>query len=196
MRKLMAAVAAMSLIGVSGCGYHFAASGSGLPAQAKTIYVERFGNKSRYTGINDQFMRYLRDQIADHKRLELVESASQADLVLRGDILYSGTQPISFNSVNEPTQYDQTISADATLTDTHTRKVLWNSHGITATQHYSYVSQTVVTTSPYFLQQNLRSQDIAALPDIQVAQTQSASSQDQMMTELAQNLYASMSEGF
>jgi hypothetical protein len=196
MRILMAVVAAVSVVGVGGCGYHFAAEGSGLPAQAKTIYVERFGNKSRFTGINDEFMRYLRDEIADHKRLELVDSASQADLVLRGDILFSGTQPISFNSVNEPTQYDQTISADATLTDTHSRQVLWSSHGVTATQHYSYVSQTVVTTSPIFLQQNLRSQDIAALPDIQVAQTQSASSKQQMMTELAQNLYASMSEGF
>jgi hypothetical protein len=46
------------------------------------------------------------------------------------------------------------------------------------------------------LQQNLRQRDINRLPDIQLANTQRASSRDQLMTDLAHNLYASMSEGF
>jgi len=67
---------------------------------------------------------------------------------------------------------------------------------VTGSQSAPAVASAVVTTSPWFLQQNLRSQDIAQLPDIQLAQTQRNFSRDQMMEQLAQNLYVSMSEGF
>jgi Lipopolysaccharide-assembly len=184
------------LLLTTGCGYHFAAEGSGLPPQAKTIYVQRFGNHTRFTGLNDQFMRYLKDEIANHKRLQLVDEPAQADLILVGDITYLQAAPTSFNAVNEPTIYNQTIIADATLTDAHSRQVLWNTRGMSGSGQFPTVAQSVVTTSPIFLQQNLRSQDIAALPDIQVAKTQRAASSQQMMEQLAQNIYASMSEGF
>jgi hypothetical protein len=180
----------------SGCGYHFAASGSGLPTAAKTIYVEKFGNRTRVTGINDEFMRYVEDEIANRKRLELVDSQSQADLILSGDILYADSLPIGFNSASEPTIYTQTISANATLTDAHDHKVIWASRGISSNQQTPVVSQAVITTSPYFAQQNLRSQDISSMQDLQVAQTQGAASKQEAMETLAQNLYSSMTEGF
>lgn len=183
-------------IAASGCGYHFAAEGSGLPPQAKTIYVEKFGNRTRQTGINDEFMRYVEDEIANHKRLELVDNPASADLVLSGNIVYMDSLPVAFNSASEPTIYAQTISADASLTDAHDHKVIWTTHGISSTQQAPVVGEAVTTTSPIFLQQNLRSRDIASMTDIQVAQTQQASSRQQAMQTLAQNLYSSMSEGF
>jgi Lipopolysaccharide-assembly len=183
-------------IAVSGCGYHFAAEGSGLPPQAKSIYVEKFGNRTRHTGINDEFMRFVEDEIANHKRLALVDSASEADLVLSGDIVYADALPVAFNSASEPTIYTQTISADAKLIDNHDHKLVWATRGISSSQQTPVVGEAVVTTSPYFVQQNLRSRDIAGMQDIQVAQSQQASSQQQAMETLAQNLYSSMSEGF
>ncbi|MBV8452283.1 MAG: hypothetical protein JOZ29_08425, partial [Deltaproteobacteria bacterium] len=69
---------------IAGCGYHFGAEGSGLPSQAKTIYVERFTNRSRFTGTEDRFDRYMKDEIVRHQRLELVDERGQADLVLSG----------------------------------------------------------------------------------------------------------------
>jgi hypothetical protein len=183
-------------IAASGCGYHFEAEGSGLPPQAKTIYVEKFSNRTRVTGLNDQFMRYLKDQIDDRKRLEIVDSASGADLTLSGEIMYSESEPVAFNTASEPTLYASTVTADAELVDNHSHKVVWASRGISGSQQYATVSQSLVTTSPYFLQQNLRSQDIAQMTNIQVQQTQEASSQDIVMQQLAQNLYDSMSEGF
>ncbi len=56
--------------------------------------------------------------------------------------------------------------------------------------------QTTVTTTPTFLQQNLRGGDIADLTDIQTAQAETTSARDVMMQRLAQNLYAQMAEGF
>jgi len=180
----------------SGCGYHFAASGSGLPPQAKTIFVATFGNHTRFTGLNDEFMRYMKDEIANHKRLTLVDSPDGADLVLSGEVLYNTAIPGATNPVGEPIVYEESLSANATLADGHSHAIIWISHGLGASAAAPVVAGSVLTTSPYFLQQNLRSQDIAQLPDLQVAQTQNSASRTQMMEELAQNIYSSMSEGF
>jgi Lipopolysaccharide-assembly len=184
------------ILAVTGCGYHFGAEGSGLPPQAKTIYVEKFANHSPNTGLEDQFDRYMKDEIALHKRLQLVDDRSQADLVLSGELLYVPQLATATNSVNEPIEYTQTFTANAQLTDEHTRQVIWRSTGIFATNTYAMVSTAVVTTSPEFLQQNLRSQDVANLPDVQLAATQSRFSQQQNLQNLAQSVYVSMSEGF
>jgi hypothetical protein len=179
----------------AGCGYQFAASGSGLPQDAKTIYVARFSNTSRFTGVNDQFMRYLKDEIADHKRLEVVDDPAQADLVLSGQILRVDTMPVGFNGASEASIYQQFMVVRAQLQDRHTNKVLW-ANVLSSIDQFPVVSSTVITTSPEFLRQNLRSQDIANLPNIQVAQTQQTFSRSQMMTRMAQDIYSAMSEGF
>lgn len=184
------------LASITGCGYHFGAEGSGLPPQAKTIYVEKFTNHSRYTGLDDQFDRYLKDEIAQHKRLQLVDDPGQADLVLTGEFSYITSLAAATNAVSEPIEYTQTLTANAQLTDRQTKKVIWRSTGISATDTYATVSSAVVTTSPVFLQGNLRSRDIANLPDMQLARTQSDSSQGQNLENLAQSVYVSMSEGF
>ncbi len=180
---------------LAGCGYQFAASGSGLPKSAKTIYVAHFRNNSRFTGVNDEFMRYMKDEVADHKRLQLVDDPKQADLVLSGSILRVDTMPMGYNGALETSIYQQFMIVQAQLTDRRAKQVLW-SNVMNSFDAFPTVSSTVVTTAPEFLQQNLRSQDIANLPDLQVAQTQQAFSTQQMMTHLAQEIYSSMSEGF
>ena len=82
MTRRLAILAVMLL--ASGCGYHFGASGTNLPANAQTIYVERFDNHTRQTGLNDEFMVYMKDEIASHKRLSIVDSPANADLELDG----------------------------------------------------------------------------------------------------------------
>lgn len=181
---------------LSGCGYHFAGSGDALPSAAQTIYVQRFSNRTRLTGLNDEFMRYVKDEIALHRRLKVVDSAADADLELSGDIRYAATAPVNFNSVLEPTIYNQTMQVTAELKDTHTNKIIWNTRNVSNTQHAPIVAQTVITTTPTYLQQNLRAGDIAKMTDIQVAQSMTASSRDVMMQTVAKNLYAEMAEGF
>lgn len=193
-RFAVAALAGSALL--AGCGYHFAASGDNLPRGARTIYVARFTNKTRETGVNDEFMRYMKDEIAMHKRLEVVDSPAGADLQLSGAVNYVSALPTAFNSATEPTIYNQGMSVGAQLMDLRTHRVLWSSHGVSNTERAPAVSQSVVSTSPTFLQQNLRAADIARLPDIQTAETQTSAGRDLMMQRVAQNLYASMAEGF
>ena len=195
-RVLRAALAVWAMLAIAGCGYHFAASGSNLPSGAQTIYVARFTNRTRSTGINDVFMRYLKDEIALHHRLQLVDSASEADLELSGEILAITPIPSSFNSVLEPTIYNQSLTVSAQLRDLRTNKLIWSTSSMGNLQHVPVVAQAVVPTLPTFVQGNLRGSDVAKMQDMQVATTQTAAGQDTMMQNVAKNLYASMAEGF
>jgi len=179
-----------------GCGYNFAAAGSGLPAGAQTIYVDRFSNHSRITGLDDEFARYLKDEIANHKRLTVVDDPARADLSLSGEIISDEEHPTTFNSVDEPTQFQTAIAVSADLRDNRTRKIVWRARRMGGGGFYSVVPQAVVASSPQFLPQNLRQSDINRLPDVQVAATQRESAQNDSLNALAHNLYANMSEGF
>lgn len=181
---------------ISGCGYHFAASGDELPRDARTIYVARFSNTTRVTGLNDELMRYIKDEIALHKRLTVVDSPDAADLQLSGDVRLFNTAPSNFNNAFEPTAYRQSITVSAQLRDLRTKKEIWSARNIGGSVRAPVVGTTVVTTTPEFLQQNLRGGDIAELTDIQVAQTQTAAGRDQMMQRFAHSLYVEMAEGF
>jgi len=192
--RLLAALALVMALG--GCGYHFGASGSNLPSGAQTIYVARFTNRTRQTGVNDVFMRYLDDEIAMHRRLRLVDSPAEADLELSGAILAVTKLPSSFNSVLEPTIYNQSMTVTAQLKDLRNNRVIWSANSLGNLQHNPVVAQAVVPTLPTFVQGNLRGPDVAKMTDIQVASTQGALGQQTMMQNVAQNLYASMAEGF
>jgi Lipopolysaccharide-assembly len=189
-------VALAALLIASGCGYHFGASGTNLPANAQTIYVARFTNLTRQTGLNDEFMVYLKDEIARRKRLTIVETPAAADLELSGAVLQSLAVPNAFNSVLEPTQYGETLVVRAWLRDRRSNKLLWSVNQMGDTENYGTVSQNVLNTTPTFLQQNLRTGDIARMADIQTAQTQERGSRTQMMAGLAAHMYDSMATGF
>jgi|SRR5271166_2011332 len=189
---LLVALAMMPL----GCGYHLAASGESLPPSANTIYVERFSNRSRIIGLSEDFDRHLKDEIANHKRLDVVDDPASADLVLSGIIGGQDSAPSAFNGVAEPTAAYYNLTVAATLVDNHDKKVLWSTNGITRTNGFGLVAQSVVVTSPEFLQQNLRANNINSLPDAQLAATQRGATKDLSMDQLARDLYSSMTEGF
>lgn len=180
---------------LAGCGYHFGAAGTNLPAQSHTIYVERFQNQTRLTGINNEFDRYLKDEIANRHRLELVDSPNDADLVLSGSVVGGNTVPYTFNSVLEPTLYGANLSVNARLVDRRSNRVIWQG-GVGDSERLPVVAQAVVSTTPQFLQQNLRSGDIANMTDIQVAQSQTNAGLNQSMANLAQQVYDAMASGF
>ncbi len=181
---------------ISGCGYHFAASGDALPQGAQTIYVARFGNATRLTGINDELMRYIKDEIAMHRRLKVVDSPDAADLQLSGMVRLSTQAPTNFNTAYEPTTYSNSLVVSAVLKDLHTKKAIWSTGNIGNSQHAPIVATNVVATTPSFLQQNLSGDNIAQMTDIQIAQSQIAVGRDLMMQKLAKSLYSEMAEGF
>jgi hypothetical protein len=141
-------------------------------------------------------MRYVNNEIELHHRLQVVDGPADADLELTGEILTITPLPSSFNSILEPTIYNQSMTVAAQLKDLRTNKVIWAASSLGNLQHDPVVAQAVVPTLPTFVQGNLRGSDVGKMTDMQVASTQGALGQDAMMQNVAKNLYASMAEGF
>jgi outer membrane lipopolysaccharide assembly protein LptE/RlpB len=185
----------LAALTAAGCGYTFSSADS-LPPSANTIYVARFANATNYTGIQDAFMRYMKDEIARHDRLQLVDDPSQADLELSGTIWGAEPFPAALNAAGEPTIYNLNFQVNATLTDRKNNKVLWQGQNITSSQQYAVVPQAVLVTSPQFLRHNFRSTDISQLTDSQTQITQAGVARQEAMSQVAQNVYAGMASGF
>jgi Lipopolysaccharide-assembly len=186
---------ALATVAINGCAMHFADNGSALPSSAKTIYVAPFENLTYVSGVNDQFMRYMKDAISSRGRLVVVDDRGQADLLLGGKILYAGAAPASLSGVSEPLSYGNTMIVAATLTDRRTNAVIWSTRSISGSSQASVVAQAIVPTTPQFLKQNLRSLDILKMTDMQVAATQETVAKGQMMQQIASEVYADMSWG-
>jgi len=69
------------------------------------------------TGVQDVFMRYMKDEIAKHDRLQLVDDPANADLELTGVIVRAEPYPAAMNAVGEPTIYSLDLQVNATLVD-------------------------------------------------------------------------------
>ncbi|MFZ0658476.1 MAG: LPS assembly lipoprotein LptE [Candidatus Binataceae bacterium] len=188
MALLLAVSAAIS---IQSCSLRFAANGT-LPDSAKTIYVDNFINATRVPGVNDQYTIALKQQIAQHDRLEIVNDKTGADLVLSGRVLYFGTSSKTSNSVAEPLQYGDTMSVEAKLVSNDSGKILWSSNSISSSVSVPVVSQAIVPTTPQFLRQNLRGSDLVNMPDLQVAATQQSVAGQQLMSQAANELYTDM----
>lgn len=180
---------------INGCALHFADNGSALPSSAKTIYVAPFENLTYVSGINDQFMRYMKDSISSRGRLTVVDNPADADLLLSGKIIYVGSSPASLSGVSEPLSYGNTIMVAATLTNRRTNAIVWRTRGISASSQASIVAQAIVPTTPQFLSQNLRGAQLLKMSDMQVAATQEAVAKGQMMQQIASELYTDMAWG-
>jgi hypothetical protein len=179
---------------LQGCSLRFAANGT-LPDSAKTVCVDRFTNNTRVPGVNDQFMLSLKQEISSRDRLVVVDDQTDADLILSGSVLYYGTSTKTSNSVAEPLDYADTLTVAASLVDRKTGKVIWSTNGISSNAMVPVVSQAIIPTTPQFLRQNLRGEDLANMPDIQVAASQQATTKTQLMSQEASELYTDMAWG-
>jgi hypothetical protein len=182
-------------VALNGCALHFADNGGALPSSAKTIYVARFENVTYVSGINDEFMRYMKDAISSRGRLTVVDDPAEADLLLSGKILYAGAAPASLSGVSEPLSYGNTILVAATLTDRRSQAVIWHTNAVSGSSQAPVVAQAIVPTTPQFLKQNLRGPDLLKMTDIQVGATQQAVAKGETMQQIASELYADMAWG-
>jgi outer membrane lipopolysaccharide assembly protein LptE/RlpB len=194
-RNKFAALGLLAALLAAGCGYSFSSADT-LPSSAQTIYVARFRNASSVTGIQDVFMRYMKDEIAKHGRLKLVDNIAAADLELSGVIVRVESFPAAMNAVGEPTIYNLDLQVNASLYDNKDHKVLWSAQNLTSQPQYAVVPQAVLVTSPQFLRHNFRSSDINQLTDSQTQITQGGVARDEAMTQVAQNIYSGMASGF
>lgn len=102
---------------VSGCGYALVGKGNFLPADAKTVQIPTFANRTTRVELEQRVTRAVAEEMVSRSGLRLVSDAAGADLIVKGVITSFGINPVAFDEQGRATQYQITVRASIELVD-------------------------------------------------------------------------------
>jgi outer membrane lipopolysaccharide assembly protein LptE/RlpB len=136
----MRAVAVILLCGAAaGCGYHLVGTGSTLPEDVSTLFVERFLNQTSFADMDQRVDEALTLEWVRRRRLQLVDDREGVDLVLSGVILSLRSSPVRFDEQGRATEYQMALTTSVKLHDVRGEepRLLWED--IAFSRRTSYV---------------------------------------------------------
>ena len=181
---------------LTGCGYQFVGESSLLPADAQTIYVEPFVNRSRQVGIDKELASSLRAEFYRRGRLKVVDASEQADIILSGVIRSLESTVASVNRKDEVLQYEAVLVLDVTLRRRQPNEILWRGQGIRLTEIYAGSRAAVVTSSSEFHTGTLNPADVRRLTDIQLTESERRMTYTDLMGRFAAEVHERVVEMF
>jgi outer membrane lipopolysaccharide assembly protein LptE/RlpB len=106
----------IALLGIAGCGYHLAGTGSSMPSHVHTIAIPVFSNSSSEPEIERELTRAVRDSFIRDGRLRVADK-NRADLVMKGKLTYYNLRAVSFSTSDVATEYWVELRADIEVFD-------------------------------------------------------------------------------
>jgi outer membrane lipopolysaccharide assembly protein LptE/RlpB len=186
------AAVVVALTVVTGCGYSLVRSDA-LPADVKTIRVRVEGPERSDPVLSDALARELRRVIRWAGRFRPVDGSADAELFVR--ITTDRTRAVAFDEFDEVLDYQRTIAVDAELARGDD-SVLWSATRIAATRGQAAVEGAVVTSSSAFQgSDSTRVEALAAFHTEQIGEERKAAAREAAMRDLAETVYARMTEG-
>lgn len=179
-----------------GCGYRFVGDSSLLPADAQTVYVEPFVNRTREVGIEQELTSALRSEFYRRGRLEIVDHSERGDVIVSGVIRSLDTTVASVNRKDEVLQYEAVLVLDVTLRRRQPNEILWRGQGIRLTEIYAGSRAAVVTSSSEFHTGTLNPADVRRLTDIQLTESERRMTYTDLMERFAAEVHERVVEMF
>jgi hypothetical protein len=189
-------IASVVLSSLGACGYQFVDESSLLPKDARTIYVEPFVNRSREVGMEKELATALRGEFYRRGRLQVVEQAEQADVILSGVIRSLDNTVASVNRRDEVLQYEALLNLDVTLRRREPNEILWRGQELRLSEIYNGSRAAVVTTSSEFRTGTLNANDVRRMTDIQLTEFERRAVEDQLMERFAEEIHQRVMEMF
>jgi outer membrane lipopolysaccharide assembly protein LptE/RlpB len=116
-------VALLLLAELSGCGYHLVGTTSFLPGNIETLHVENFVNQTKWVDMDQRLMEALTLEWVRRRRLRLVDTPGQADVVLSGTIQRLAVIPVSYDDQGRANEYQMSLQAMVQLKDVRADEV-------------------------------------------------------------------------
>jgi len=150
---LAVTVALLLLLGLSACGYHLVGTTSFLPEDIETLYVENFKNETKWVDMDQRLMEAMTLEWVRRRRLQLVDTAEQADVILSGVIQRLLVIPVSYDEQGRANEYQMSLQALVQLKDVRgdDPEILWEDKAFSRRTSYD-VDPSAVN---YFDRQNL-----------------------------------------
>jgi outer membrane lipopolysaccharide assembly protein LptE/RlpB len=145
-----AALAVLTALSLSGCGYHTLGAATHLPPDVKTLAVPVFATRTDSNGTETALTEAVVREFITRTRFRVItNSGSDADAVLHGTILKQAVMPLTYNAATQQSSsFVITIVASVTLT-AHDGRVLYEN------KNYVYREQYQSSTDlPTFIQED------------------------------------------
>lgn len=97
---------------LTGCGYNLVGRASNIPEDIQRIYVEPLENSTSRAQVEQILTRAISDELLTRRRYEVVNTAAEADAVLKGNVLTFVVRPVTFDADGLANNFEVSISAD------------------------------------------------------------------------------------
>ncbi|NOT57187.1 MAG: hypothetical protein HOP18_21505 [Deltaproteobacteria bacterium] len=176
----------------SGCGYHFAGSGT-LPQGIVRVSVAEIDNQTLETGSEKELQWALEREFRNRGGVTVTD---EGEGILSVTMRQLDLRPLSFDSRDQVLEYEVTLLLDVVLTHRETGQTLWQANNMRVASDYSAVPQVVVTTSPEFQQGTLNPEDLRGLTDIQFSETQKQTAMEKLFLAAAREVVFRLNDNF
>lgn len=109
-RRLLAACLLLGTL--AGCGYSLVGRGSNLPEDIRQVYVQPMENRTNRSQVEQILTQSILSELVTRRRFEIVNSADDADAILRGAVVGFNVRPVTFDSTGLGNSYEIEITAD------------------------------------------------------------------------------------
>lgn len=188
--------ALLLLVALSGCGYGFGGPGPAVPSGARTVYVDLFANRTRSYGLEVRLRAAMLDEFRRHGLLKVVDERAGADVIVSGALRRVAVAPQATDAADEPLAYQTSILVSFRMTDRATGKVLADTPALSEDRPFAAVSSVVITSSPQFQQGTIDLRDLVDIPDAQLGEARRNDGLDDLIDQVARDIYLRTVEGF
>lgn len=106
------AASLLAVLLLTGCGYTLAGKGNNIPEDIVEIYIQPLDNSTSRAQVEQILTQAISDELVTRRRFNVVNSAAEADAILRGNVLAFEVRPLTFGTDGLASSFEITISAD------------------------------------------------------------------------------------
>lgn len=145
-RKIVGGVAALALAAtLAGCGYGLVGRTSSLPPDIEKIFISPLQNRTLRQQVDQILTEAIGEEFLRRPRFTLVNSALEADAVLRGTVTGFRVRPVLFGAAEgRASEYEIQISASMDFRRTDTDEVLWEQPYYSFSERYEFDESQLV----------------------------------------------------
>ena len=190
-RKLILFLLIPAYLSLAGCGYKMKSQlDYASPVAGKKITVPIFANKSYRANIGAILTESVVEEFARRSGGNVV-SEDGADLILSGAVLTYDSSAVSYTAQDKVSEYRATITAEATLTEKNTRRVIWK-----GTVSWSQVYPVNLRTGSRQQLPFTNFSGVVQQPNIALLQNSESAAIREICDKLAQQIYEIVATGF
>lgn len=125
----------VSLLFLTGCGYHLMGTGGALPPGVKVVAVPPFERQVAVLQLDQRVTEQVRQELARRAKVKVQSEKEGADAVLYGTLTHYAVVPISYDAQGRANRFQVSMAAKLRLCDA-TGKTIYESEGYRFTQNY------------------------------------------------------------